>query len=227
VNLRLSSPLALTAAVLLAATPAAVGGGPDMKTSSSRQISLPKPFRHGTMSLEEALATRRSAREFQATSLTPSQLSQLLWAAQGITDRKGLRTAPSAGALYPLEIYVALPSGLHHYDPARHRLELRVDGDARPALHRAALRQPAVLKAPGVFVVTAVPARTRVKYGQRVERYVSLEAGHAAQNLLLEATALGLAGVPVGAFEDARVREALALGRGEEPLYLIPIGEPR
>ncbi|MGC8875330.1 MAG: SagB/ThcOx family dehydrogenase, partial [Chloroflexia bacterium] len=154
------------------------------------------------------------------------EIAQLLWAAQGITDPRGFRTAPSAGALYPLELYLALPEGWYHYRPEGHLLELLGEEDLRPLLWEAGLRQGALREAPAIFVVVAVPARTEAKYGARALRYVQLEAGHAAQNLLLQATALGLGAVPIGAFDDAAVRRALRLPPDTLPLYLIPVGEP-
>ncbi len=173
------------------------------------------------------MALRRSVRSFDDTPLSPAELGQLLWAAQGITHASGLRTAPSAGALYPLEIYVATAQGVFHYSPQGHCLEVLSGSDARPALYEAALRQEAVRQAPAVFVVTAVYERTAKKYGaERGPRYVHLEAGHAAQNLLLEAVALGLVAVPIGAFEDERIQAALGLPADHEPLYLIPTGHP-
>jgi SagB-type dehydrogenase family enzyme len=180
------------------------------------------------MSLEEALAARRSVRELSGEALSRDELSQLLWAAQGITGGGGFRTAPSAGALYPLELYVATAEGLFHYEPRGHRLLRLSAADPRPALRRAALEQAPVGEAPAVFVVAARIARTEAKYGPgRSPRYVHLEAGHAAQNLLLEAVAIGRSGVPVGAFDDSRVRHVLALPDEEGPLYLIPIGTSR
>ena len=191
-------------------------------------IQLPPPATRGSVSLEEALARRRSVREFAPDRLSPVQLSQLLWAAQGITGDGGLRTAPSAGALHPLELYVATAEGLYHYDPPRHRLLVVAERDLRKPLSRAAHDQPCVASAPAVFVLAAVHARTEARYGRvRSPRYVDMEAGHAAQNLLLEATALGLGGVPVGAFEDEEVRSALGLPRDQRPVYLVPIGKPR
>jgi SagB-type dehydrogenase family enzyme len=191
-------------------------------------IQLPAPARSGVVSLEEALAQRRSVREFLRGELTPRQLSQLLWAAQGITSQEGHRTAPSAGALYPLEMYVVVPAGLYHYTPLRHQLNLVSAGDFRRPLFRAALEQKAIIEASAVFVIAAVYERTAQKYGPaRGERYVHLEAGHAAQNLLLEAVALGLGAVPMGAFQDAEVKKLLELPRNYEPLYLIPVGTPR
>jgi SagB-type dehydrogenase family enzyme len=159
--------------------------------------------------------------------LSREEISQLLWAAQGITDPSGKRTAPSAGALYPLELYVATGDGFHHYRPAEHVLRVVNESDLRPALHGAALQQSAVLDAPAVFVVTAVYSRTEAKYGaQRSPRYVHLEAGHAAQNILLQAVALGLGAVPIGAFYDDQVQAALDLPDEHAPLYLIPVGHP-
>jgi SagB-type dehydrogenase family enzyme len=179
------------------------------------------------MSVEEALRRRRSVREFDGTSLTDAQLGQLLWSAQGISG-DGLRTAPSAGALYPLEVYVATASGLGHYEPVAHRLTLRADRDLRADMRRAALDQAPIGEAPAVFVIAAVFERTERKYGrERSARYVAMEAGHAAENLLLEAVALGLGGVPVGAFDDERLASVLGLPAGERPLYLIPVGRPR
>jgi SagB-type dehydrogenase family enzyme len=193
----------------------------------SQTVVLPAPTRVGHMSLDEALARRRSVREFSAKPLAKEQLSQLLWATQGITHGDGLRTAPSAGALYPLEIYVATSAGFFHYMPLRHELQRRSDRDLRPELHRASLLQDPVRKAPAVFIITAVYERTTRKYGaDRSPRYVHLEAGHAAQNLLLEAVALGLGAVPIGAFDDGEVQRVLSL-TSEQPLYLIPVGYAR
>jgi len=166
-------------------------------------------------------------REFSSTPLTLEETSQLLWAAQGLTHPAGYRTAPSAGALYPLEVYVVLPEGVYHYDPDGHRLDLHLSGDACPALYAAALRQDPIMDAPAVFVIAAVYERTAVKYGkERSPRYVHLEAGHAAQNLLLQAVALDLGAVPIGAFYDDEVKKVLALPQDQQPLYLIPVGHP-
>lgn len=192
------------------------------------EAALPQPERSGGMSLREALARRRSVREFAPRPLTRQQLGQLLWAAQGITGREGKRTAPSAGALYPLEIYVATASGLYHYQPRGHQLERRGRSDLRAALSRAAHGQSAVADAAAVFVIAAEPQRTARKYGPvRSLRYVYLEAGHAAQNLLLEAVGLELGGVPVGAFDDDQVGKVLGLTANEHVVYVIAIGHPR
>ena len=191
------------------------------------RVELPPPVKAGRISLEESLAKRRSVREFSSKALTEAEVGQLLWAAQGITHPSGLRTAPSAGALYPLEIYVAISDGVFHYEPRLHRLQRRSQKDARPALYHAGLEQDSLLRAPAVFVIAVVYERTTRKYGSsRSPRYVHLEAGHSAQNLLLQAVTLGLGAVPVGAFHDAEVQKALALPSDEQPVYLIPVGHP-
>jgi SagB-type dehydrogenase family enzyme len=194
------------------------------KTILLQERALPEPRRVGEISLEEALERRRSVRAFADTPLTEAEIGQLLWAAQGVTDDAGHRTAPSAGALYPLELYVGTPDGLFHYDPALHGLTLHAPGDPRPAMQEAGLYQDALGDAPAIFAIAAVQKRTAVKYGARAPRYVHMEAGHAGQNILLEAVALGLAAVPMGAFDDARLSEALALPEDQRPLYLIPVG---
>jgi SagB-type dehydrogenase family enzyme len=191
-----------------------------------QERALPEPQKAGHVSLEETLQRRRSVRAFGGTPLTEAEIGQLAWAAQGITDDAGYRTAPSAGALYPLELYVGVEDGLFHYDPARHLLTLHVAGDPRPAMQEAALHQKAVGDAPAVFVLAAVYERTEVKYGARATRYVHMEAGHAAQNILLEAVALGLSAVPIGAFDDGRLSRALSLPEEVRPLYLVPVGHP-
>ena len=191
------------------------------------EVALPAPRLKGEMSLEETLAARRSVRQFTETKLTLEEISQLLWAVQGITAAWGGRTAPSAGALYPLEVYAATADGLYHYVPQGHQAIIESRDDLRDELCQAGLSQNAIREAPAVFVITAVYARTEKKYGERAERYVKLEAGHAAQNLLLQAVALGLGGVPIGAFYDDQVQSALSLPLDHEPLYLIPIGHPR
>jgi SagB-type dehydrogenase family enzyme len=198
------------------------------KPVSAHILELPPPELKGRMSLEQALAVRRSVREFTRQTLTDRELSQLLWAAQGITRADGLRTAPSAGALYPLEVWVATASGFYHYEPHKHRLTQHLERDLRPDIYRSALMQEAILQAPAVFVIAAVYRRTARKYGeQRTPLYVPMEAGHSAQNLLLEAVALGLGGVVIGAFDDREVERVLSLPAEQKPLYLIPVGHPR
>jgi SagB-type dehydrogenase family enzyme len=205
-------------------TPAPTAGGRMVE----QVVALPAPRPQGTLSLEEALVKRRSLRAFAETDLTLAELGQLLWAAQGITHEAGLRTAPSAGALYPLEIYAVTREATYRYRPQGRQLIAHRHGDLRPALHAAGLLQDSILTAPAVFVIAAVYARTERKYGaERTPRYVHLEAGHAAQGLLLQAVALGLGGVPIGAFYDDQVQRALALPADHAPLYLIPVGRPR
>ena len=201
-------------------TPPVNGGGPEE--------ALPSPEIAGRVSLEEALKARRSIRSFSTAALSQAEIGQLLWAAQGTTDADGHRTAPSAGALYPLELDVVSAGGLARYVPDGHRLVRRGTTDPRAALKAAALDQAAVGEAPLVIVISGVVERTAAKYGAvRAERYVTIEAGHAAQNILLEAVSLGLGAVPIGAFDDAQVRRVLALAEGEAPLYLIAVGHPR
>lgn len=197
------------------------------QTTPPEVITLPAPRLKGVLTLEETLAQRRSLRQFSDTPLTWEELGQLLWAAQGITHPAGLRTAPSAGALYPLEVYAVIPEGVYHYQPEEHRVTLQAQGDVRTELAAAALRQAPVAEAPAVLVIAAVYARTAQKYGQeRSPRYVHLEAGHAAQNILLQAVALNLGAVPIGAFMDRQVQQVLALPSDQQPLYLIPVGRP-
>lgn len=191
-------------------------------------VTLPTPRLTGPLALETTLARRRSVREFGADPLQDAEIGQLLWAAQGVTSPEGYRTAPSTGALYPLECYVATPAALYRYEPANHRLVPRFAGDQRPALAHAAAGQSAVADAAVVLVITAVYERTAAKYGEeRAQRYAMLEAGHAAQNVLLQAAALGIGAVPIGAFHDDAVADLLRVPRGEEPLYLIAVGRPR
>jgi SagB-type dehydrogenase family enzyme len=190
-------------------------------------IELPKPVHTGKMSLEETILRRASVRDFTSKPLTPPEISQLLWAAQGTTRKWGGRAAPSAGALYPLEIYLVTADGFFHYLPARHQLIRLSDQNLLKDLCHAALGQACTREAPAVIVMTAVHERTSGKYGQRAERYIAMEAGHAAQNILLQATALRLGAVPVGAFSDERVQKALGLPGDHRPLYLIPAGHPR
>jgi SagB-type dehydrogenase family enzyme len=229
---RLPAALSLAAAMLAgctnrgaAATTAAVSPA---GSGAVEVIALPTPRLQDTLTLEEALAQRRSAREFSNEPLALEELGQLLWAAQGITDPAGPRTAPSAGALYPLEVYAVTAEGVYHYEPEGHQLVIHLAGDVTGALQAAAIDQDSIREAAAVIVVTAVYARTAQKYGDaRSPRYVHLEAGHAAQNLLLQAVALDLAAVPIGAFVDANIQQALALPDDQQPLYLIPVGHPK
>ena len=190
-------------------------------------MELPKPKTNGDVSVEEAIARRRSVRAFSAKKLDAAQLSQLAWAAQGITDQQsGHRAAPSAGALYPLEIYFLTPDGTFRYVPDGHALEPVNSRDLRESLSKAALHQEFVKTAPLDIVIAAIYGRVTGKYGRRGLRYVEIEAGHAAENVMLQAVAMGLDTVAVGAFDDGAVKSALGLPHDEEPLYIIPVGCP-
>lgn len=205
----------------------------ESRMSTSNTVSLPAPQREGSVSLERALQDRRTRREFGSQPLGLAHVSQLLWAMQGTTGPEGGRTAPSAGALYPLEIYVALgraeglAAGLYRYSSEKHALIRLSADDAREALAVAALGQQWVAQAAAVFVIGAVEARTTGKYGTRGTRFVHIEVGHAAQNALLQAASLGLNAGVVGAFDDERVAKALDLPADIAPLYLLAIGPRR
>jgi len=198
----------------------------------SKEIKLPEPRLDSAISLETALCKRRSVREFTDAPLELSQLSQLAWAAQGVTGPEAHRTAPSAGGLYALELYVitanvnGLPAGIYKYDPITHALVSLLKSDIRRELSRAALDQSSILQAAAIFGLSAVYERISAKYGERGIRYAHMEAGHAAQNLLLQAVVLDLGAVLVGAFDDAKVKRVLSLSKQEAPLYLISVGKP-
>ncbi len=198
----------------------------DQNQRFTETIELPAPQLDGPMSIEEALATRRSHREFEERDLSPAVLGQLFWAGQGITDGAGHRTAPSAGALYPIELYAVSDSHLAHYLPTEHAIEQRSDRTTLADMGDAAFDQQWVRRAPVVLVVTGVVARTQAKYGGVANELMIREAGHVAQNILLQATAMDLAAVPVGGFDPKKIGRVMALPPGEEPLYLIPVGLP-
>jgi SagB-type dehydrogenase family enzyme len=210
---------------LLAATPALGADPPPM-------IQLPEPRTQGSMPLETAIQLRRSIRNFAQTPLALADVGQLLWSAQGITLGAGLRAAPSAGALYPLEVdlvavrVVGIEPGVYRYIPKTHTLVRRAPGDKGATLGAAALHQGCVSQASAVVVLSAVYERTTRKYGQRGIRYVHAEAGHAAQNVCLQAVALQLGTVHIGAFHDEEVSRVLQLADDEKPLVLLPIGKP-
>jgi len=205
---------------------------------AASEILLPIPNLVGSMSVEEALSRRRSVREYLRSPIALSELSQILWAAYGVSEvRWGLRTAPSAGAIYPLNVYAAvgeggvvgeggwLEAGVYRYLPRRHSIVLLRRGDVRRGLYEAALRQDWVLNAPVSLVVAAVYEKTARVYGERGRiRYVHMDLGHLGQNVYLQATALGLGTVAVGAFDDDGVREVLGIPEGETPLYIMPVG---
>jgi len=194
-------------------------------------IKLPKPRMDSDMSIEKALLQRRSTRSYKGRPLTSAEISQLLWAAQGTTDPRGFRTAPSAGALYPLEVYIVagsvdgIPAGIYRYISQRHEIAKIVQGDKRAELRDAALGQEQIKQAAAVLVISAFTERTTVKYRDRGIRYVHMEAGHAAQNVYLQATALDLGTVVIGAFHDDAVKKMMNMPDSEQPLYIMPVGK--
>lgn len=197
-----------------------------------RSIALPTPRLESGCSLEAALQRRRSVRAFGDEPLALAEAAQLAWAAQGVTSADGLRSAPSAGALYPIELYLAarnvdgLAPGVYKYLPEVHRLRQWVEGDHGRELASGALNQDFVKRAAVVLVFAAVETRTTDKYHERGTRYVHIEIGHAAENVLLQAVALGLSAVVVGAFDDDQVSKSLQMPGTEQALYLIPVGNP-
>jgi len=197
-----------------------------------KDIALPAPTGHSSLSVEAVLAARRSVRSYRPGALSLGEVARLLWAAQGITSSRGFRAAPSAGALYPLEVDLIsgdvtdLAAGIYRYVPGPHALRWRRRGDWREALREAALQQQEIVDAAASLVIAGVLARTAAKYDGRAERYMHMEAGHAAQNVCLQAVSLGLATVVIGAFDDQGVSKVLGLADNEAPLVLLPIGHP-
>jgi len=202
-----------------------------MVNAQPGQIYLPSPNLSGRVSLEEAISRRRSIRNFRPEAVSEQELSQLLWSGQGILDRER-RAVPSAGATYPLEIFIAcgknsvtkLDAGVYYYHPHSHSLRLHYKGDIRLELKRAALDQDFIYQAPLNIIICAIYERTEKHYGSRGERYVHIEVGHAGQNIYLQAEALGLGTVAIGAFHDEEVREVLHLEYRYKPLYIMPVG---
>lgn len=203
---------------------------PDSGVGAGNIIELPEPQYSGGIPVEEALLERRSIRSYGDGALTLVEVSQLLWAAQGITNPRGYRTAPSAGALYPLEVYVAagnvdgLKAGIYRYRPQGHELEMVAVGDVRADLCAAAVNQECVEDGAAVLVFAGVYERTTGKYGERGVRYVHMEVGHAAQNVYLQAVSLGLGTVVVGAFDDDEVEGLLQMAEDERALCIMPVG---
>lgn len=199
-------------------------------TQTGEVITLPPPRFDSDYSLERVLRERRTVRTFGKAPLTLAETAQLLWAAQGVTSTQGLRTAPSAGALYPLEVYLlagqvnGLAAGVYQYVPGQHGLKRHLAGDKRSELAAAALGQSWIQQAAAIIVFTAVEARITWKYRERGIRYLYMETGHAAQNVLLQAVACGLSAAVVGAFDDRRVEQTLQLPKQERVLYLTPVG---
>lgn len=201
-----------------------------MQEFKSETIKLPEPKYNSNISIEEALLKRRSVRSYKDSPLTLAEVSQLLWAAQGMTSPRGLRTAPSAGALYPLEIYIVagnvddLPDGVYRYDTYKHQLVRVAEGDKRTELCKAALGQTSVRNAAIVLIFSAVYERTTAKYGDRGIHYAYIEVGHAAQNVFLQTVPLNLGTVVIGAFYDDEVKKVLRTSNREYPLYIMPVG---
>jgi len=208
---------------------------PSTSETMKIEITLPAPSLKGTMSVEEALNTRRSERSYADNALSLQQVAQLLWAAYGVTmvssSGRQYKTAPSAGATYPLEIYLMagkvtdLQPGLYRYLPEKHSLIKEQGGDLRHKVKNACLGQSMLNDAPVSIIFSAVYERTTEKYGKRgEERYVYMDLGHAAQNLYLQATALGLGTCAIGAFDDDQLQKVLQLPADEKVLYLMPVG---
>ena len=200
---------------------------------SENVVELPEPVYSGDVSIEQALRERRSCRSFTDEPLTVHDVSQLLWAAQGVTNKRGYRTAPSGGALFPLETYVVvgnvigLKSGIYRYKPRGHSLAPVLMGDKRRELCEATLNQTFVKEVPVNIVFSAIYERITKKYGERGKRYTHMEAGHAAQNVFLQAISLGLGAVVVGAFRDNDVKKVVPMEEDEQPLYIMPVGKKR
>jgi SagB-type dehydrogenase family enzyme len=201
--------------------------------AASGSLALPAPRHDGRTSLEAALSQRRSVRAFGSAPLTAAEVGQLLWAAQGESDARGRRTAPSAGASYPLGLMLVARQvdgwapGVHRYLPAGHRMAPQRAGDAGACVAAVAAGQAWLAAAPAIVVITAQAAATAARYGANADRFVALEAGAAAQNLLLQAVVLGLGGTLVGAFDEAALRRCLPLADGERPVALVALGHAR
>ena len=192
---------------------------------AAEQIELPRPKLSSKVSLEEALSRRRSERSYKENELSLEQISQLLWAGQGITDNEfGFRAAPSAGSLYPISLYLVKKDGVFRYIPDGHKLVRLMDEDLRPSLNRAALGQTYIREAPIDIVIAGNFKITQAKYGARAFRYVCMEIGHVAENITLQAVALGLDSVTVGAFWDDVIKKTMNIPDNQEPLYIIPVG---
>lgn len=198
---------------------------------TGHEVILPDPQKEGNLSFEETLVSRRSVRDFAENKVTLEEVSQLLWAAQGITDGERKRTAPSAGATYPLEVYIAVKNvegvekGVYLYHPQRHILTKVSSGDVSAKLKEAALGQMFIEEASFNIIISAIYKRTTDTYGERGERYVHMEAGHVSQNIYLQCETLGLKTVAVGAFNDKQVASVLNIPRDEELLYIMPVGK--
>ena len=204
-------------------------------------VKLPHPRTSGDQSLEEILLNRRSRRQFQTSSLSPYEISQILWAAYGLKEPergkrytgKANRTCPSAGALFPLEIYlmagdiIDIPSGFYHFIPDEHALKLIRDKDLREDLYNIAYPREMIRVAPASLIYIAIESRVLERYGERGrQRYISMDIGHSAQNVYLQAEALGLGTCAIGAFDDEGIIQVLDLPAEKIPMYVMPVGYP-
>ncbi len=202
----------------------------NIQIQTGDMIELPQPVTDGDMSIEKALTLRRSVRSYSSEPLNLAEVSQLLWSAQGITNEQGFRTAPSAGATFPLEMFMVvnnvdgLKKGIYHYQPHGHQLEFIRDEDVSSALFRACLSQSMITDGGAVLVFAADFERTTERYGERGIRYVHNEIGHAGQNVHLQAAAMDLGTVVIGAYRDDEVEGILQLRENLNVLYLMPVG---
>ena len=197
------------------------------RVTRGKIIQLTEPKVTGSVSFEEALARRRSVRQFISQPLNSTQISQLAWAGQGITDpQRGLRTAPSAGALYPIELYFATQEGVFVYQPQGHSLQQVLDQDVRGGLAAAAAAQQAVAQAGCDIIVAGSVRKLTARFRRDARKYMLLEAGHIAQNIQLQAVCLGLGSVTIGGFDISAVRKVSRLPRELEPIYIIRVGYP-
>jgi SagB-type dehydrogenase family enzyme len=223
----------LTSFAVLLPFCASAAPAPPAPASTTHTIALPKPDLEGKMTLEQALGTRRSVREYAPGALTLPEVAQLLWAAHGITGPNGKRTTPSARAVYPLEVWLVandvtdLPPGIYRYLPQDHALGRVSDGGHRAAIAVAASGQKSVEQAPVVVVVVGDSVLAAEKFRGRAAAWLGMEAGFVVQDVYLEATALGLGTVMVGGFQDARARQALGLPERMVPLALMPVGRKK
>lgn len=191
-----------------------------------KKIKLPPPNLKDVGSLEDIINKRRSTRSFKPYKISLQEISQLLWAAYGISDKKNyLRTTPSAGATYPLEIYFLIEGGVFHYLPLEHSIELIIKDDLRKELARFSLEQNFISEASIDILICAVYERTTLFYGERGYRYVFIEVGHCAQNISLQAISLGLDSVCVGAFNDEKLKQLLQLPKDINPVYIVAVGK--
>jgi SagB-type dehydrogenase family enzyme len=218
--------MAAALGVIFIALPAISTGQTESSTTAAKEsiIQLPAPKLDGHMSLEKALATRRSIRRFSDQKFTMEQIGQLAWAGHGITEKtRGLRTAPSARASYPIKLYLATPSGLYLYLPEKHALQVLAETDLRQKL---AGRQSSIAQSGCTVVIASRVRNTTAKYGDRADKSAVLEAGHIAQNILLEAVSLNLGGVPIGGYDPNEIGKICSLPADMEPVYLVATGYP-